>query len=446
MTSRACHLTTVAFAALGVLWNGSDGVGAGAAAPVVGSAPSVIRRFELAPMELGRSQARIWRDAGRSDRGLRLGGIFSGLSRLPGDRDDTFYCVADRGPNGEVEIEGERRRTFPVPDYSPVLYRIQVEGTSLRIVDQVGIRTRRGKPVTGLPNTDADETPYAFDGRQRLSLNVNGLDVEGLAMARDGTFWIADEYRPSVARVARNGKVITRWIPRGVKLAADTDVRAVLPSIYARRRLNRGFEGVALSPDGSRVFAVMESPLEFPDREQGRSSRMIRILVLDAHQKAPVAEHVYVADQARTLGEESQGEIRLSDVTCVNRNTLLVVERGRRASRIYAVELGGATNILHGPWDEPRNTRDALESLDPDQLVARRVVPVRKSLLVDLTELPGVPSKIEGLAIVDPTTLALGNDNDFGFSDFDARGRAIHTDIRSTLLLVRIPTPLPVER
>lgn len=62
----------------------------------------------------------------------------------------------------------------------------------------------------------------------------------------DGTFWLAEEYRPSLLRAAANGRVDARYVPRGDALSgADTDVHDVLPAVYAARRDNRGFEALA---------------------------------------------------------------------------------------------------------------------------------------------------------------------------------------------------------
>lgn len=375
-----------------------------------------------------------------------LGGMFSGLCHVSGDPENVFYAAADRGPNEEVMVGKEQRRTFPVSEYGPLIYKLRADHGRLHVISQIGIRTRRGRPVTGLPNTDADEPPYTSDGKRRLALDPNGLDVEGLAVAPDGSFWIADEYRPSVAHVAANGTVLARLIPEGSVLSADTDVRAVLPRLYARRQLNRGFEGVALSPDGSLLFASLESPLANPNREVARKSRMVRLLVLDVGRLQPLAEYLYVTERAADFGETHQGEMRISDLACLGRSMLLASERAQTRSRIYRVDLSRATNLFGTRWSSRERQAESLETLTPEELGQYGIVPARKSLLVDLGGLPGVPKKIEGLTIVNPTTLAVGNDNDFAFSGFDRRGRAIRKEAPCILTLVRLPQPLPLAR
>ncbi|MBD2101848.1 esterase-like activity of phytase family protein [Leptolyngbya sp. FACHB-261] len=408
--------------------------------------PTILGRYSLNPVALKAAQERAWPGQVRDDRGLQLGGLFSGLHHMSGDPENTFYAVADRGPNGQVRVGEDRRRTFPVPEYSPVIYKLRTVGDQLQIIGQTIIRTRSGQPVTGISNTEADETPYSFDGQTRLALNPNGLDIEGLARAQDGSFWVCDEYSPSLAQIAPNGTVLYRLVPGGLTLTADTDVRAVLPAIYSKRRGNRGFEGLTLSRDGSRIFAVLQSPLDFPTKDIGRASRMIRLLVVDTRSLRPVAEYVYVAEPSRTFREADQGEMKLSDVAFVNPTTLLVDERTDKVAHIYQIDLSRATNILGSRWSDLQNTGNSLEALTPAQLAENNITPVGKTLLVDLSKLPNMPDKIEGLTVVDANTIAVGNDNDFGFDRFTPQGRAVNNSLSNLLLTIRLPRALPLAR
>ena len=55
-----------------------------------------------------------------------------------------------------------------------------------------------------------------------------------------------------------------------------------------------------------------------------------------------------------------------------------------------------------------------------------------------------MPKKIEGLAIVNPRAIAVGNDNDFGFERFDATGRAINNNLPSELVILHLSQALPL--
>lgn len=407
---------------------------------------TVMGTYTLPTSGLKADQERAMPGQVPDDRGLNMGGIFSGLYHTQGDPENMFYAIADRGPNGQVTVGKDRRRTFPIPEYNPVIYKLSLQNDQVQIISATPIRTRNGKPVTGLSNTDNDEVPYTYDGQTRLELNPNGLDIEGLARASDGTFWVCDEYSPSVAHITADGTVVRRLVPEGITLAADTDVRPVLPAIYAKRRLNRGFEGVTISEDGTRLFITLQSPLDFPTKEIGRASRMMRLLVVDTQKLMPVAEYVYVAEPISRFGETEQGEMKLSDVAFVNPTTLLVDERTDKVAHIYQVDLSGATNILGTRWSDPKNTSNSLEALTPEQLSANGITPVKKSLVADLSKVPGMPEKIEGLTVVNPTTIAIGNDNDFGFDKFDGSGRAVNNNLKNQLMILRLPQALPLKR
>ena len=399
-----------------------------------------IERYTLPPMGLGTAQEVV------TDRGLRVGGIFSSLDHAQGDPENVFYAIADRGPNSCITVGNSRRQTFAVPDYNPTIYKLSLVGDHIQIIDRTPILTTSNQTVTGLPNTNNDEVPYTYDGQTRLQLNPNGLDIEGLARASNGTFWVSDEYSPSVAQIAPNGKILHRLIPTGMTLSADTDVRPVLPAIYAKRRLNRGFEGLTISQDGKSLFIALQSPLDFPTKGIGRASRTIRLLVVDIQKLMPVAEYVYVAQLASSFGTNKQGKIKIGDLAFVNPTTLLVVERTNKVARIYQVNLTNATNILGTRWSDLQNTTQALEALSPQQLVTNGITPVSKSLTINLSQIPEMPKKIEGLTVVNPKAIALGNDNDFGFTSFDASGRAVNNNLPNQLLILHLSQTLPLTR
>jgi hypothetical protein len=54
-------------------------------------------------------------DGAAADRNVDLGGIGSDLFRAAGTSTNEFYAITDRGPNGEADVSGATRRTFPVP-------------------------------------------------------------------------------------------------------------------------------------------------------------------------------------------------------------------------------------------------------------------------------------------------------------------------------------------
>ncbi|MFI1483973.1 esterase-like activity of phytase family protein [Streptomyces sp. NPDC020747] len=375
------------------------------------------------------------------DRGVDLGGIGSDI--YPAGRKGEFWTVTDRGPNGQIKVAGEKRRTFPVPGFDPAIVRIRVSGGTVKVLDAIPITTSSGKPVTGLSNQKGrDESPYSYDAKTPLSYNPNGLDTEGIVRADDGSFWLVDEYAPSLIHVSARGKVLTRYVPKGLALK-DAGYRVVeaLPAVLLHRKINRGFEGLAQLPGGDLVMAV-QSPLSLPDTDAGEASLTTRLLRFSTKKRAVTAEYAYRFDPVNVVdpSEDDTSELKISSVVAVGRDRLLVEERTDKAARLQVVKLTRGADILGDKWDDD-TASPSLEQLDDP--AASDVPVLRKRLVVDLGTVKGVPGKIEGVARVDHDTLALINDNDFGMTDgpeaFDAQGRLVDSGIETTVTYVRLP-------
>ncbi|MEU9877422.1 esterase-like activity of phytase family protein [Streptomyces phaeochromogenes] len=375
------------------------------------------------------------------DRGVDLGGIGSDI--YPAGRKGEFWTVTDRGPNGQIKVAGEKRRTFPVPGFDPAIVKIRVSGGTVKVLDAIPITTSSGKPVTGLSNQKGrDEAPYSNDAKTPLSYNPNGLDTEGIVRAEDRSFWLVDEYGPSLIHVSARGKILTRYVPKGLGLTgADYRVVEALPAVLLHRKINRGFEGLAQLPGGDLVMAV-QSPLSLPDTDAGEASLTTRLLRFSTKKQAVTAEYAYRFDPVNVVdpSEDDTSELKISSVVAVGRDRLLVEERTDKAARLQVVKLTRGADILGDKWDND-TTSPSLEQLDDP--AASGVPVLRKRLVVDLGTVKGVPGKIEGVARVDHDTLALINDNDFGMTDgpeaFDAQGRLVDSGIETTVTYVRLP-------
>ncbi|MFF7882353.1 esterase-like activity of phytase family protein [Streptomyces sp. NPDC020794] len=405
------------------------------------SQPRVTRTATLGDIPLGTFSNALLPGTVGDDRGVDLGGIGSDI--YPAGRRGEFWTVTDRGPNGQIKVDGKKRRTFPVPGFDPAIVKIRVSGDTVKVLDALPITTSSGKPVTGLSNqAGRDEAPYSYDAQTPLTYNPNGVDTEGIVRSADNSFWLVDEYGPSLIHVSARGKVLTRYVPKGLNLTGtDYPVVEALPAILLHRKVNRGFEGLAQLPGGDLVMAV-QSPLSLPDGAAGDASRTTRLLRFSPKKRAVTAEYAYRFDPVNVVdpSEDDTSELKISSVVAVGRDRLLVEERTDKAARLQVVELTRGANILGGPWDSD-TTSPSLEQLDDP--AASGVPVLAKRLVVDLGTVAGVPGKIEGIARVDHDTLALINDNDFGMTDgagaFDAQGRLVDSGIETTLTYVRLP-------
>ncbi len=418
----------------------------------------VIQTAELPDMSLGAFHNGLFRspfDHIVDDHGVRFGSLGSDLFHDPDDSYNEFWAVTDRGPNGNPG-----RRTFLAPKFNPVILYIRVQDR-IQILNALPILDASGLPVTGLSNVEGfDETPYDFNGANIIAGNPNGVDTEGIVRTRNGHFWLVDEYSPSLIHVNKDGRIIERFVPEdsplGSTLATTPNyvVKKYLPKILNYRRQNRGFEGIAITSDERTIFIAMQSPLDYPTSTLGRASRNVRILRFDIGSERVTGDFVYHFDEVCAfLGEPAgcsvaPGEMKISGLVALSATSLLVEERTDTAAKVYRVDLSAATNILGTSWDvaaaSPSATTTALETLANP--ASQGIAATPKTLVVNLAALPGIPNKIEGIALVRPDVLAIVNDNDFGLVDnatFDASGRLSNdTRVKSQLLYIQLASPV----
>jgi hypothetical protein len=418
------------------------------AQPVFGQ-NKVIATFTFPDTPISVFQNKLFPGSVANDRKVLLGSVGSDLWHGPKDARDEFWMLTDRGPNGQIRVDGSNRRTFWVPEFNPTILRVKTEEKAIRILETIPIVGQSGKPVTGLPNLKGiDETPYNYSAKEILPFNPNGLDTEGLVRASAGDFWIAEEYSPSLVHLDRNGRVLKRYIPEGLNLeGTDYPVAQALPAIYGKRKINRGFEGIALSADEKMLYLVLQSPLLNPDRKTGDVSRNTRLLVFDIASERVTAEYVYRFDVSKEFDpnpKNTPDEMKLSGVVALSPTTLLVLERTDLVAKLYSVDISQATNILNTKWDDPK-TAPTLEALaDP---TAAEVRVAAKTLVLDLSSLDGMPEKIEGVTLLDRNTIAVANDNDFDSeeSQYDAAGNNIGKGKKSQILIISLAKPLALS-
>ena len=158
------------------------------------------------------------------------------------------------------------------------------------------------------------------------------------------------------------------------------------------------------------------------------------------------AEYVYqfdVSTQFDPNPKNTPDEMKLSALVFINPTTLLVLERTDLVAKLYSVDMTQATNILKSQWNDPK-TDPTLEALADPASAQIRVLP--KSLVLDLSLLPGMPEKIEGIALLDRNTIAVANDNDFDSeeSKYDDDGNNVGKGKKSHILFIQLSKALPL--
>jgi hypothetical protein len=371
---------------------------------------------------------------------LRLGG-FSGLM-YEGKTSDgklRFLTHTDRGPNGEPNGV---LRPFLIPTFTPRLVRLELDPVSgsVGIVGQIALTRGDGSPLSGLPNTAVaggngntahnDEIPVDLLGNV-LPLDPLGADLEGIVAAGDGSYWMADEYRPALYHFDANGTLLSRLVPVGSHAAAGFAVPAagdagelgveLLPAVLGQRRQNRGFEGIALK--GTKLYGIVQSPIRNP-ATLGNSAlnamKNVRLVEVDLDTQT-TRQFIYVMDNPESVGPDDTRADKIGDLVGKPGAGFLMLERDDDAlpedpastitKKVYSFALTGATDITSL---DVLYSGKSLDQMTPSELSAVGVRPITKALHTDLVEAGyGNLEKVEGLAFIDETTLAVINDNDF---------------------------------
>ena len=174
----------------------------------------------------------------------------------------------------------EHTRVFPTPEYTPSIYKSRSTGTTRSFPLP---RPSRSKPnpasryrdfSIGRPSPRRKRVSTSQETHSQTS--PDSMDVEAIVRLSDGTFWISEEMAPSIAHVAADGRVLRRIVPAGAAgdyADAEAEIADALPAILSRRHINRGIEGLALSPDERSLYFIMQSALDNEGRSRSRATR-----------------------------------------------------------------------------------------------------------------------------------------------------------------------------
>ena len=176
-------------------------------------------------------------------------------------------------------------------------------------------------------------------------------DPEGIVvLPKTGNLLVSDEYGPSVREFTRSGELVRTYItpanliPRNAgtgtpNFAGDT-------GNTAGKRTNRGFEGLAVSPDGQYAYAMLQSAML---DEGGGSGSINRIVKFDTSTGLAVGQYAYA------MKRSSQGQ-GVSALVAINDHEFFVLERNNRGvgigaelatadKEVYRIDLTGATDV-----------------------------------------------------------------------------------------------------
>ncbi len=379
----------------------------------------------------------------------------SAAFRHPKDPPGRLWLMTDRGPSIPclearrlIGLEPEQAcpadrsgRIYPLAGFVPSIYGVDIgQDQVARINVFVPFRGKSGRPVSGRPNAGVgngrSEGVFSPDGKP-LQPDPSGIDPEAFVRLQDGSYWVAEEFGPSLLDVAPDGTIRRRLVPSSAAADykdADYDIVPNLPPIMRQRGQNRGFEGLAISPDEKFLYAMMQSPLANPDAQIVQTSRNVRLWKLDRETGAIVGQFFYQLDEPTSFRGDAEGRARIqadvhvSEIVAMGPDRLLILERINKTSRLFMIALDEANRVP--PEFDSSEMNPSLEALSQEAMALRGLKPLPKVLVLDTDSVPGLPAKIEGVAVLAPDELIIINDNDFGIDG-----------VRTQMFRVTLPVP-----
>ncbi|MEI4484544.1 MULTISPECIES: esterase-like activity of phytase family protein [unclassified Phyllobacterium] len=306
---------------------------------------------------------------GKTANGIEFGGI-SGLDfdastgRYIGLSDDR----AERGPVRFYELD------------------IDISAGSLKeitVVRHVDLLDKNGEPI-----------------------GIHTADPEALRIGNDGIYWSSEgDGKTLAAPFVRVGKPDGSFL-REFRLPDDFTPTADQSSGI---RDNLAFESLAISPSGE-VFAGVEGALYQDGPVTSLTiGGLARIIRYNGSTGEPKAQYLYPVSPIPQAAVKAEGDADngLVEMAALDNRRLLALERSFSQGfgnhiKLFMIDLDGATDIA-----------DIASLARYDQ----RVVPIRKSQILDLRAIGLMPDNIEAMAIgktKDGTdVLILGADNNF---------------------------------
>ncbi|UMR32599.1 esterase-like activity of phytase family protein [Massilia sp. MB5] len=347
-----------------------------------------------------------------------------------------FYGLTDRGPNGDgpnvPALTGSGTmgsKIFPSPSFTPSIGIITVGKNGAVLTSNMPIKASATVNSSGLPIPagslgNSAEIPVMdamkFDANGKAIFNANGIDSEAVALDKKrNALWVSDEYGPFIVKIdAATGVILNKYAPG-----------SGLPAIFGKRRANRGVEGMALDTVTDKLHAFLQSPLtdgSAPYSVTGKSeqverfARFTRWIEFDPVSGTATKMYAYPLNGAE-YQDGRTGNAKLGDMVALGNGKFIVIEQGAAPNgkvfnKLMLVEIADATDISGKPFnaDSSDLEKSSMGGAPVNGADWSKVVPLKKTQLLDLNAIGWLAEKAEGLTIVDGSTLALANDNDFG--------------------------------
>lgn len=354
----------------------------------------------------------------------------SGIKRMA---DGTYWVLTDNGYGNKVNS----------PD--SMLYLTQYD---------IDFKTGKANPLKTVFFHDPDKIiPFHIinESSDKRYLTGSDFDPESFQFA-DGALWVGEEFGPYLIKMDLDGKVLALFETEvdGKKVVSPDHYQVTTPGKPADKvsfQVNRskGFEGMASSPDGSKLYPMLEGALwneEKQDYENVAGKRAARILEFDVkNQQWTGRSWLYVF-------EDNQNAI--GDFSMIDDTHGLIIERDNgegTADKACAEGATDTTNCFNNLAKFKRVYR--IEFSDKNQGTS-----VDKQAYIDLMNIKdpeGVAKKplnngvftfpfftIENVDVVDNEHIIVGNDNNYPFSSSREPNQADDNEF----ILLKVPALL----
>ncbi|HTE16658.1 MAG TPA: esterase-like activity of phytase family protein, partial [Burkholderiales bacterium] len=246
-----------------------------------------------------------------------------------------WWGLSDRGPGGGLISYDTRVQRFTL-DVNPATGAI----SNFQVAQTVKFTDAQGNPFNGLAPNPVNTLGRAFD-------------PEGFVInPKNGNFLVSDEYGPALYEFNRNGTLVRTFTTPANIIGRDAGGTPNFSGDAGNtlgKRTNRGFEGLAITPDGKFAFAMLQSSML--DEGGGNNGRYTRIVKFDVVTGQAVGQYAYLMDRSG----QGQG---ISSLVALNDNEFLVLERNNRGvgvgaefvtadKNVYRINLSGATDITN---------------------------------------------------------------------------------------------------
>lgn len=287
---------------------------------------------------------------------------------------------------------------------------------------------------------------------QRLLTGMD-FDPESFRRAPDGSFWFGDEFGPYLLHTDSQGKLLEAPysvpIPAQLKQygrGADVFRSPQNPAFFdlpnnterltvANINGSKGFEGMALSPDGTKLYPLLEGPMiEDPDQ-----TRLV-ISEFDIPSKR-FTGRAFFYKLAVPSTTPAPNRTKIGDMTAVNAQEFLVIEtddgQGAAAAfkKVFKIDI---SRVDAQGFVSQEEIIDLLNIPNPNNLAAD--APAGSFGTSNPFKFPFVT--IESVQIIDGKTILISNDNNYPTTGGNGR-RSNETD-DDELILLRLAKALRV--